>query len=175
MPGTVLACQVQCCIAHIGSAPLCHCPVQEYFMDLYLLAELKTVALKITTVDMLKPPPDFRCHLIFARVSTTSPLPVCPPIPFPLQVCLPTHLCQSVHPTSNRQLTSASLSTTSPLSVCPPPHLCQSVHHTPLCQSVHHTTSASLSTTHLCQSVHHLNSASLLSSSPLPVCLPPYL
>jgi hypothetical protein len=30
-------------------------------MDLYLLAELKTVALKITTVDMLKPPPDFRC------------------------------------------------------------------------------------------------------------------
>ena len=34
---------------------------QEYFMDLYLLAELKTVALKITTVDMLKPPPDFRC------------------------------------------------------------------------------------------------------------------
>ena len=29
-------------------------------MDLYLLAELKTVALKITTVDMLKPPPDFR-------------------------------------------------------------------------------------------------------------------
>ena len=33
---------------------------QEYFMDLYLLAELKTVALKITTVDMLKPPPDFR-------------------------------------------------------------------------------------------------------------------
>ena len=31
-------------------------------MDLYLLAELKTVALKITTVDMLKPPPDFRYH-----------------------------------------------------------------------------------------------------------------
>ena len=27
-------------------------------MDLYLLAELKTIALKITTVDMLKPPPD---------------------------------------------------------------------------------------------------------------------
>ena len=47
-------------------------------MDLYLLAELKTVALKITTVDMLKPPPDFRCHLIFASLSTTSPLPVCP-------------------------------------------------------------------------------------------------
>jgi len=35
---------------------------QEYFMDLYLLAELKTVALKITTVDMLKPPPDFRSN-----------------------------------------------------------------------------------------------------------------
>ncbi|XP_023332820.1 chloride intracellular channel exc-4 [Eurytemora carolleeae] len=33
---------------------------QEYFMDLYLLAELKTIALKITTVDMLKPPADFR-------------------------------------------------------------------------------------------------------------------
>jgi len=35
---------------------------QEYFMDLYLLAELKTVALKITTVDMLKPPADFRSN-----------------------------------------------------------------------------------------------------------------
>jgi len=33
---------------------------QEYFMDLYLLAELKTISLKVTTVDMLKPPPDFR-------------------------------------------------------------------------------------------------------------------
>lgn len=33
---------------------------QEYFMDLYLLAELKTISLKITTVDMLKPPADFR-------------------------------------------------------------------------------------------------------------------
>ena len=31
-------------------------------MDLYLLAELKTIALKITTVDMLKPPPDFRSN-----------------------------------------------------------------------------------------------------------------
>lgn len=37
-----------------------HEVLKEYFMDLYLLAELKTVALKITTVDMLKPPPDFR-------------------------------------------------------------------------------------------------------------------
>ena len=25
-------------------------------MDLYLLAELKTISLKVTTVDMLKPP-----------------------------------------------------------------------------------------------------------------------
>nr|CAD7585885.1 unnamed protein product [Timema genevievae] len=33
---------------------------QEYFMDLYLLAELKTISLKVTTVDMQKPPPDFR-------------------------------------------------------------------------------------------------------------------
>jgi len=35
---------------------------QEYFMDLYLLAELKTISLKVTTVDMLKPPPDFRSN-----------------------------------------------------------------------------------------------------------------
>ena len=33
---------------------------QEYFMDLYLLAELKTISLKITTVDMKRPPADFR-------------------------------------------------------------------------------------------------------------------
>lgn len=38
---------------------------QEYFMDLYLLAELKTISLKITTVDMLKPPPDFRHEQFF--------------------------------------------------------------------------------------------------------------
>ena len=31
-------------------------------MDLYLLAELKTISLKVTTVDMLKPPPDFRSN-----------------------------------------------------------------------------------------------------------------
>ena len=31
-------------------------------MDLYLLAELKTVSLKITTVDMQRPPPDFRSN-----------------------------------------------------------------------------------------------------------------
>lgn len=41
-----------------GACLFCH----EYFMDLYLLAELKTVSLKITTVDMLKPPPDFRSN-----------------------------------------------------------------------------------------------------------------
>ncbi|KAJ1526033.1 hypothetical protein ONE63_009202 [Megalurothrips usitatus] len=35
---------------------------QEYFMDLYLLAELKTICLKVTTVDMQKPPPDFRTN-----------------------------------------------------------------------------------------------------------------
>lgn len=29
-------------------------------MDLYLLAELKTISLKVTTVDMSKPPADFR-------------------------------------------------------------------------------------------------------------------
>lgn len=36
--------------------------VQEYFMDLYLLAELKTISLKITTVDMKRPPADFRSN-----------------------------------------------------------------------------------------------------------------
>ena len=35
---------------------------QEYFMDLYLLAEMKTISLKITTVDMKKPPADFRSN-----------------------------------------------------------------------------------------------------------------
>lgn len=35
---------------------------QEYFMDLYLLAELKAISLKITTVDMKRPPPDFRSN-----------------------------------------------------------------------------------------------------------------
>lgn len=35
---------------------------QEYFMDLYLLAELKTISLKVTTVDTLKPPPNFRSN-----------------------------------------------------------------------------------------------------------------
>jgi len=33
---------------------------QEYYMDLYLLAELKTISLKVTTVNMRKPPLDFR-------------------------------------------------------------------------------------------------------------------
>ena len=35
-----------------GACLFCH----EYFMDLYLLAELKTISLKITTVDMLRRP-----------------------------------------------------------------------------------------------------------------------
>jgi len=46
---------------------------QEYFMDLYLLAELKTIALKITTVDMLKPPADFRYQFINRYMFTTPP------------------------------------------------------------------------------------------------------
>ena len=33
---------------------------QEFFMDLYLLAEIRTISLKITTVDTQRPPPDFR-------------------------------------------------------------------------------------------------------------------
>ena len=37
---------------------------QEYFMDLYLLAELKTISLKITTVDMKRPPADFRFDVV---------------------------------------------------------------------------------------------------------------
>ena len=44
---------------------------QEYFMDLYLLAELKTIALKITTVDMLKPPADFR-YLVYRHFNANS-------------------------------------------------------------------------------------------------------
>eukprot|EP00096_Caligus_rogercresseyi_P014852 TRINITY_DN7333_c0_g1_i1.p1 TRINITY_DN7333_c0_g1~~TRINITY_DN7333_c0_g1_i1.p1 ORF type:complete len:238 (+),score=94.97 TRINITY_DN7333_c0_g1_i1:177-890(+) len=40
---------------------------QEYFMDLYLLAELQTISLKITTVDMKRPPPDFRSNFEATR------------------------------------------------------------------------------------------------------------
>jgi len=40
---------------------------QEYFMDLYLLAELKTISLKITTVDMKRPPVDFRSNFEAAQ------------------------------------------------------------------------------------------------------------
>ena len=40
---------------------------QEYFMDLYLLAEMKTISLKITTVDMKRPPPDFRSNFEAAQ------------------------------------------------------------------------------------------------------------
>jgi hypothetical protein len=39
-------------------------------MDLYLLAELKTIALKITTVDMLKPPADFRYVTVLKQDSS---------------------------------------------------------------------------------------------------------
>lgn len=46
-----------------GACLFCH----EYFMDLYLLAELKTISLKVTTVDMLKPPPDFRSNFEAAQ------------------------------------------------------------------------------------------------------------
>ena len=37
-------------------------------MDLYLLAEMKTISLKVTTVDMNKPPADFR-----SRFESTHP------------------------------------------------------------------------------------------------------
>nr|ACO12092.1 Chloride intracellular channel exc-4 [Lepeophtheirus salmonis] len=40
---------------------------QEYFMDLYLLAELQKISLKITTVDMKRPPPDFRSNFEATR------------------------------------------------------------------------------------------------------------
>lgn len=40
---------------------------QEYFMDLYLLAELKSISLKITTVDMKRPPADFRSNFEAAQ------------------------------------------------------------------------------------------------------------
>ena len=36
-------------------------------MDLYLLAELKTISLKITTVDMKRPPADFRSNFEAAQ------------------------------------------------------------------------------------------------------------
>lgn len=40
---------------------------QEYFMELYLLAELKTISLKVTTVDMKRPPADFRSNFEAAQ------------------------------------------------------------------------------------------------------------
>lgn len=39
-----------------GACLFCH----EFFMNLYLLAEIRTISLSITTVDTLKPPSDFR-------------------------------------------------------------------------------------------------------------------
>lgn len=41
---------------------------QEYFMELFLMAELKTITLKVTLVDMLKPHEDFR-----SKFGTTPP------------------------------------------------------------------------------------------------------
>ena len=41
---------------------------QEYFMELFLMAEIQTITLKVTLVDMLKPPEDFR-----SRFGTTPP------------------------------------------------------------------------------------------------------
>ena len=55
--------------------------LQEYFMDLYLLAELKTISLKITTVDMKRPPADFRSNfevslcIVWAIVTTPQGWP----------------------------------------------------------------------------------------------------
>ena len=43
---------------------------QEYFMDLYLMAEIQNITLRITIIDMLKPPPDFR------STYGTSPPPI---------------------------------------------------------------------------------------------------
>ena len=41
---------------------------QEYFMELFLMAELRRITLKVTLVDMLKPPEDFR-----SRFGTSQP------------------------------------------------------------------------------------------------------
>ena len=41
---------------------------QEYFMELFLMAELRRITLKVTLVDMLKPPEDFR-----QRFGTSQP------------------------------------------------------------------------------------------------------
>ena len=43
-------------------------------MDLYLLAELKTISLKITTVDMKRPPADFRSNFEVSVVHCLEPL-----------------------------------------------------------------------------------------------------
>ena len=47
-----------------GGCLFCH----EYFMELFLMAELQTITLKVTLVDMLKPPEDFR-----TKFGTTPP------------------------------------------------------------------------------------------------------
>ncbi|GBO02128.1 Chloride intracellular channel exc-4 [Araneus ventricosus] len=60
MFGVLSACELASTIDGRRKGACLFC--QEYFMDLYLLAELKTISLKVTTVDMLKPPPDFRSN-----------------------------------------------------------------------------------------------------------------
>jgi len=57
-------------------------------MDLYLLAELKTIRLKVTTVDMQKPPPDFR-YLQIIGVS-------CNIHHYLLEACLISHSCNGL-------------------------------------------------------------------------------
>jgi len=47
-----------------GGCLFCH----EYFMELFLMAELQTISLRITLVDMLKPPEDYR-----SKFGTTPP------------------------------------------------------------------------------------------------------
>ena len=47
-----------------GGCLFCH----EYFMELFLMAEIQTITLKVTLVDILKPPEDFR-----AKFGTTPP------------------------------------------------------------------------------------------------------
>lgn len=46
-----------------GACIICH----EYFMDLCLLTELKTISQKITAVDMKRPPADFRTNFEAAQ------------------------------------------------------------------------------------------------------------
>lgn len=51
-------------------------------MDLYLLAELKTISLKVTTVDMQKPPQDFRYSILLSILHNVLFYSVCSKIRF---------------------------------------------------------------------------------------------